>query len=239
MLSSGEKITEKTKEEYCKIHVWGVDSPWNSTNTTNGDNNLRQQQTSNNIESEINTGITVVPFKCCPNQRRIQKMQASLGKLLRIGTLAGTTWTTENPKTPCHLILPDNHSVGEENSSSVSQMTKSGGGDELHGCSNNPNNPLMIVEKIASESDCRRAASFIGTEIKSEVPPDPMNLLLWPLGDYFKGIVDEFNTDQVAWGAADDGSVFEVENYELDKHNTHPFPKKGKKSKSSKKKKHH
>ncbi|CAG8441049.1 17420_t:CDS:2 [Acaulospora morrowiae] len=273
---------KNVKDEYCKIHDWGVDSLQKCTNTTNENNNLQQQQTSNNVAGEINTGITVVPFECFPNQERIRTMQASLGKLLRIGTLAGTTWTTENPKTLCRLILPDNHSVEEGDSSFVSQVPKNGGDNESHGCCNNPNNPLMIVEKIVSESDRLRVTSFIGIKIQSEAQPDnlknymaqvkrygfdhiiiigklycgilfldcygrifewdPMDLLLWPLGDYFKGVVNKFNTNRVAWGMANDGSVFEVENYllnKLDEHNTHLFPKKGKKSKNSKKNKHH
>ncbi|RUS22369.1 hypothetical protein BC937DRAFT_89536 [Endogone sp. FLAS-F59071] len=44
----------------------------------------------------------------CPNQKTIQAIEASVGKLCRIGTLDDLKLTTDNatPMPPCHFVLP-------------------------------------------------------------------------------------------------------------------------------------
>ena len=44
--------------------------------------------------------------------------------------------------------------------------------DELYGSGKNQKNQLMLVEKIACESDRLRVASSIGIEIKNEISPE-------------------------------------------------------------------
>ncbi|CAG8514579.1 7961_t:CDS:2 [Paraglomus occultum] len=125
------------------VHIWGVDSLWKNTNTTNGNNNLQPQQTSDNVESEINTGITVVPFECCPgNCSESVPWRAPHGR----------------QKVRSRLIYPDNHSVGGRLLFRVS----SGKGWLVKVM-----NRMGVAHEIAS--DRHRVASFIGIEIQ---PPD-------------------------------------------------------------------
>jgi hypothetical protein len=58
-----------------------------------------------NIERESkNDGINI--FKC-PNREKINELQTSLEPMLRVGTLEGSSWKENYPKTPCYFVLDD------------------------------------------------------------------------------------------------------------------------------------
>ncbi|CAJ0763594.1 2318_t:CDS:1, partial [Entrophospora sp. SA101] len=105
-------------------------------------------------ESENDANIV---FKC-PNQRRIRELQSTLGQLLRIGTLEGSAWTEKTPKTPRCLVFPDERSENEDENPSLNESS----------C----NNPLIVVEKIMSESDSFRVATSLHLKLQSESPQD-------------------------------------------------------------------
>ena len=91
-------------------------------------------------------------------------MSTSLGQLFRVGTLACTNWTTEEPTTPCCLIQPDHIFTqnAEGDHVPVHQVPAGSRHDEPHGrCKNN----LMVVEKIKNESDARRIAKSVWYEL--------------------------------------------------------------------------
>ncbi|RHZ86863.1 hypothetical protein Glove_43g10 [Diversispora epigaea] len=162
-------FNEKKKDN--EIYVRGIDPLWVGINMINGSSNFQQQQISSKVESGNNASIGIVPFEYCTNREIIQRMQASLGQLFRIGTLESTSWTTKQKKKPCHLVLPDDHCKERfrenDDTSSMYQVSTTGGSDVLQECCNNS---LMIVEMIASESDRLRVANSVGSTIFNEHP---------------------------------------------------------------------
>lgn len=155
------------KKEDCTIYVRSV-SPQRNSNTEIGETDvIFQQQVNSGVKSESYTSI----IECCPNQERTQTLQSSMGQLLRIGTLAGTTWTKEIPKTPCHLVVPNVKSRGANIPETMSPVPAGGKQDEVRGCRNSSTNPLMIVDMIASESDRCRVATYINRNLESGDPP--------------------------------------------------------------------
>ncbi|CAB4428999.1 unnamed protein product [Rhizophagus irregularis] len=130
------------KKEDCTIYVRSV-NPQRNSNTEIGETDvIFQQQVNSGVKSGSYTSI----IECCPNQERTQTLQSSMGQLLRIGTLAGTTWTKEIPKTPCHLVVPNVQSRGANIPETMSPVPAGGKQDEVRGCRNSSTNPLMIVE---------------------------------------------------------------------------------------------
>ncbi|CAI2165217.1 7176_t:CDS:2 [Funneliformis geosporum] len=174
---SKEELSETTENEDHKIHVRGLDPYWEdrkdtkrTTKKPNGGDNIPKQQDGSRIESKNVPSIEMVSEEYCPNKVRIDEMQSSLGKLCRIGTLEGTTWTTEIQKKSCTFVHPDDFDKESEDRTSLSQVPMGGEVDELHGGEKN----LMIVEKIACEFDRSRVASSIGIEIQNERPPEDL-----------------------------------------------------------------
>jgi hypothetical protein len=96
--------------------------------------------------------------------------------------MTGGVGTTEIPTKSCTFVHLDDKDTESDDCASVSQVPTGGEVDELHG-SENPKNPLMLVEKIACESDRLLVASSIGIEIQSESPPedlvDDMKYVKW------------------------------------------------------------
>ncbi|CAG8523040.1 14749_t:CDS:2 [Funneliformis mosseae] len=93
------------------IHAWDVGSLWNSNRYADKYDYIQQQQADSELESRKNTSIAMVSFESCHNRKRIQTFEPPLGELCRVGSLVGTSgtiWETEEPTTPCHLVLPDN-----------------------------------------------------------------------------------------------------------------------------------
>ncbi|CAG8574968.1 2944_t:CDS:2 [Paraglomus occultum] len=157
-----------SEREDCKIHVRSIDSRWDSTNETRKNADIHKQQKGNRGESANDTSVEMVSFECCPNQERISALQESLGQLLRVGALVGTKWTTENPKTLCHLVQPDDQPEAFNESKSMYQVSAGGGHDGSQG---SRSSLPIIVETIANESNRHHVATSVGYEIDSKVPP--------------------------------------------------------------------
>ncbi|CAG8612973.1 8866_t:CDS:2 [Paraglomus brasilianum] len=123
---------------------------------------------SSNNNKAIESRMQMIPMslQCCPNKEAISGLSTSLGQLFRVGTLACTNWTTEEPTTPCCFIQPDHIFTQNDDRVPVRQVPAGSGQDEPHGhCKNS----LMVVEKIKNESDARRIAESIWyTLIKKE-----------------------------------------------------------------------
>ncbi|CAG8607803.1 3933_t:CDS:2 [Ambispora leptoticha] len=148
----GEKIMQKNDNESLHIHVRGVPPQ----------SNTQQQEPGNRIESENDADVEVVSRKSCPNSGAIEKMSKSLGQLLRIGTLACTGWTTEEPTTPCRFIQPNTIFTADGVQAPVHQVSEGSGEDEPH---ERGKNSLMVVEKFKNESDACRIAKSVSYEL--------------------------------------------------------------------------
>ncbi|CAG8474670.1 8690_t:CDS:2 [Ambispora leptoticha] len=85
-------------------------------------------------------------------------MSSSLGQLFRIGTLACTDWTTEEPMAPCCFIQLNNIFTRDRVQVPVHQVSEDSRQDELHG---RRKNSLMLVKKIKNESDAYRIAKSV------------------------------------------------------------------------------
>ncbi|CAI2185449.1 9295_t:CDS:2 [Funneliformis geosporum] len=132
-------------------------------------NDIRQPLGDNELESRKNTIVALVSFECCPNKRRIQEFEPSLGELFRVGSLvvtSGTTWTTEEPTTPCHHVFP-NHFLTQKIECNTPMYNVSEGNGPYES-SNARNNSFMLVEKIKNEYDRNRIATSVYHNILSE-----------------------------------------------------------------------
>ncbi|CAG8704961.1 7357_t:CDS:2, partial [Ambispora leptoticha] len=156
-----------TKREDFEVHVRGVNSFRTSDNGV-----VEIPEINTSIKSENNKDI-IVEFKSCPNRRTIENLQASFGKLFRIGTLGGTTWTTEIQKEPCHYVLAHPGSGTKDDQESLTQVSKY---EDQNGalC----DNKLLVVDTFENDSDRRNLASFIGCELPSD-SGDPKGLQLY------------------------------------------------------------
>ncbi|CAI2179514.1 13395_t:CDS:2, partial [Funneliformis geosporum] len=67
------------------------------------------------------------------------------------------------------------------------------------------NDPLIVVEKIMSDSDCSRVATSLCLELQNSLT----RVLLF-LGEYSE-IVSKESKARVTWDVLDDGTVFELE----------------------------
>ncbi|RIB17667.1 hypothetical protein C2G38_2037550 [Gigaspora rosea] len=97
--NSEPHILKSSIEKRCEIHDGFVDSL--PSNSENGGSKYKDGE---------NTDITLGKEReGCPNTGTIGKMQASFGKLLRIGSLGGDSWKkksfTENPTTMSQVQL--------------------------------------------------------------------------------------------------------------------------------------
>ena len=158
-----EKITKKeTRETTKSLPVRGV-----HPQSGEGHDTFQQKQEGIRVENAGDTDPGVVSLQCCPNTGTYG-VSTSLGQLFRVGTLARTNWTTEEPTTPCCLIQPDH--IFTQNADGdhvpVHQVPAGSGQDEPHGhCKNS----LMVVEKIKNGSDAHRIVKSIWyTLIKKE-----------------------------------------------------------------------
>ncbi|RHZ78633.1 hypothetical protein Glove_158g132 [Diversispora epigaea] len=165
--SDNKSLILRTKKENFEVHVRCVNSFWTSDN---GDEEIPEFSTS--IKSENNKDITV-EFKSCPNRRRIENLQASFGKLFRIGTLGGATWTTEIQTKPCHYVLAHPDSGTTDDQEPLPQVSKY---EDRNGTLCNIR--LLVVDTFENDSDRRNLASFIGCELPSD-SRDPKELQLY------------------------------------------------------------
>ncbi|RHZ59859.1 hypothetical protein Glove_360g20 [Diversispora epigaea] len=146
-------INERREDH--KIYVRGV-SPYVTKN----------QQVSSTVEGESYTNITMVPFKCCPNQERIRLLQLSLGQLRRIGVLAGNAWTKEELKTPCRVVVPNVQYTEARIPETMSYVPKGEEQDEHREGRNSEKFSLMIVEMITYKSDRKRIANSLNCKLQ-------------------------------------------------------------------------
>ncbi|KAF0388439.1 hypothetical protein F8M41_011044 [Gigaspora margarita] len=190
-------FTTKGKSE--KVHVRCVDSLRVFTtveyNTkTHCDNGTR-------VKSENDADI-VESFKYCPDQRAIHLLQASFGKLCRIGILGGTTWTEKIQTKPCRFVLARPCITEEtrrtiEGLRSMYSMSKRIEHDESL-----RNNTLMVVDMFEDESSRRHLASSIGCELPVD-SDDPKELT------YYMANVAQFGFDHIIIiGEIENGMIF-------------------------------
>jgi hypothetical protein len=160
-----KKAVKKDRES---LHVWGVDQQ-RKTNITRRDD-IRRPPADNEFESKKNISVAVVSFERCPNRRRIQEFEPSLGELFRVGSLVGTsgasTWTTEGPTTPCHHVFPNRFLTQKIESHTPMYIVSESNGP--YESSDARNSSFMLVEKIKNGYDCHRIATSVYHHILSE-----------------------------------------------------------------------
>ncbi|CAJ0754046.1 5374_t:CDS:2 [Entrophospora sp. SA101] len=195
--SKSHVFTTKGKSE--EVHVRCVNSL--RTFTTIENNTKTQCGSGTSVKSENDADIAE-SFKYCPDQRAIHSLQASFGKLCRIGTLGGTTWTKKIQTKPCRLVLAHPCITEEarktiEDLRSMSQMSKRIEQDESL-----RNNTLMVVDTFKDESSRRHLASSIGCELPVD-SDDPKELT------YYMTNVAQFGFDHIIIiGEIENGMIF-------------------------------
>jgi hypothetical protein len=175
---------------------------------------IQQQQAGSGFESKKNSSVAVVSFERCPNRRRIQELEPSLGELCRVGSFGGTSgtmWTTEEPKTLCHLVLPNNfHTQNFERQASVYKVSE---GNGLHESSHAHNSSFMLVEKIKNECDRHRVATSVMLNLSSkESELTELELTESELTQYLEGI-KEFGFNHIIIVGERDYGVFFLDCY--------------------------
>ncbi|CAG8699280.1 34917_t:CDS:2, partial [Gigaspora margarita] len=228
---SGTLNREDRKSE--KVHVRCVDSLRVFTTVEN--NTKTQCDNGTSVKSENDADIAE-SFKYCPDQRAIHLLQASFGKLCRIGILGGTTWTEKIQTKPCRFVLARPCITEEtrrtiEGLRSMYSMSKRIEHDESL-----RNNTLMVVDTFEDESSRRHLASSIGCELPVD-SDDPKELtyykaniengmifldcygrvfqweeecqMLWPLGNSLEEAMSNDEKHQVPWYWEYDGAVYE------------------------------
>lgn len=166
-----KKKTVPVKKDRESLHVWGIGPQWKASGNIRKNDDIQQQQADSGFESRKNTSVAVVSFKCCPNRRRIQESEASLGELFRVDSLVGTsgtgtTRTTEEPTTPCKFVFPNNFLTQKSKGHVPVHNVPEGNGP--YESSNARNNPVMVVERIKNEYDCHRVATSVKLILSEE-----------------------------------------------------------------------
>jgi hypothetical protein len=143
-------------------------------------------------------------LKYCPNSGTIKELQASFGKLFRIGILESIMWTKETPNEACRLVHPHPtpvQGIGTtfNDQESVSIMSKCGKNDVSQ---QGRNSLLMVVDTFVSEQDRCRIASTFGYNLPYN-SRDPKKLT-----DYMKQIAKFGFNHIIIIGEIDYGMVF-------------------------------
>ncbi|CAB4418399.1 unnamed protein product [Rhizophagus irregularis] len=125
----------------------------------------------------------------CPNIGKMEKMQTSLGKLRRVGSLGGDDWKTIVPRKTCRLIHPNSRCTEDElssiaNYSNMLQMRSSEGGNRKTSCCNDS----ILVDIFEDKS---RIATLINYEVLDNDDVDPKELI------YYIKIVAKFGFDHI------------------------------------------
>ncbi|CAB4392247.1 unnamed protein product [Rhizophagus irregularis] len=162
----------------------------------------RQYQISNTVESERDEGATM-GLTYCPNSGTIKSLQASFGKLCRIGNIGSIT--QENKL--CCLVLPHLNPAQEVgltsyNQESVSIMSNCGKNDVFpQGCSDS----FIVVETFVKEQDRWRMAFTFGYDLPfgSRNPKK-----LFELTDYIERVAEFGFNYIIVIGEVDYGMVF-------------------------------
>ncbi|CAI2190820.1 14849_t:CDS:1, partial [Funneliformis geosporum] len=117
---------------------------------------IQNERTSSGRESESDENYV---FKC-PNREKIDRLLSTLGPLFRVGTLEGSSWKEDYPKTPCYFVLPDSAPKWRFEAF-MSPLSYDNRFDS------SGNNPTLVIEMIENESDRCRIAKSLNIEIQS------------------------------------------------------------------------
>lgn len=97
----------EAKREGCKIHDGFIDSLPNTTERS-GSKDKEGEHAGNTLDKKEGQ---------YPNIGKMEKMQTSLGKLRRVGSLGGDNWKMIVPQKTCHLIHLNSRCTKDELSS--------------------------------------------------------------------------------------------------------------------------
>ncbi|CAG8532766.1 6905_t:CDS:2 [Ambispora leptoticha] len=206
------KSSIETERQRCEIHDGFVDSL--PSNSENGGSKYKDGE---------NTDIKLGKEReGCPNTGIIGRMQASFGKLLRIGSLGGDGWKKIVPGKTCRLVHADYRFTSKgksitENPTTMSQVQLCEG---KNGRTSRCNDSLILVDAFKDNS---RIVTLVNYEVlDNKVWNDLLDCYgrvflwenesqtLWPLGDSpekaSKRIVK--GVDQLCW-FEDNGTVYE------------------------------
>ncbi|CAG8616392.1 3827_t:CDS:2 [Ambispora gerdemannii] len=179
----------ETERQRCEIHDGFVDSL--RSNSENGG--------SKDNEGE-NTDITVgKKLEGCPNTETIERIQASFGKLLRIGSLGGDGWKKIVPGKTCRLVHADSRFTGKgksitENPTTMSQVQLCEGKNGRTSCCNDS---LILVDAFKDNS---RIATLVDYDV---LDGDPKELI------YHIRCVADFGFDHIIIiGETEYGMIF-------------------------------
>ncbi|GBC52367.2 hypothetical protein GLOIN_2v1785628 [Rhizophagus irregularis DAOM 181602=DAOM 197198] len=170
----------EAKREGCKIHNGFIDLLPNITERS-GSKVKEGELAGNTLNKEEGQ---------CPNIRKMEKMQTSLGKLRRVGSLGGDDWKMIVPQKMCHLIYPNFCCTEDElssiaNYSNMIQMRSS----ERVNKKTSYCNDLILVDIFEDKS---RIATLINNyEVLNNDGIDPKELI------YYIKIVAEFGFDHI------------------------------------------
>ncbi|CAB4420246.1 unnamed protein product [Rhizophagus irregularis] len=131
------------------------------------------ERSSNRIKiqnADINAGIG---SGVCPNQRTIEILQSSFGKLRRIGTFAGYEWTTELLSRTCQFVYANPCESNCDQGSLLQMPVYDGTNDSISSC----NNRRILVDTFESKSDRHNIATSIGCNQLTD--EDPKNLTFY------------------------------------------------------------
>ncbi|CAG8570041.1 9719_t:CDS:1, partial [Funneliformis caledonium] len=98
---------------------------------------IQNERTSSERESKIDEKNV---FKC-PNREKIGRLLTILRPLFRVGTLEGSSWKEDYPKTSCYFVLPDSTPKWRIEAS-MSPLSYDNRFDS------SGNNPTLVVEMI-------------------------------------------------------------------------------------------
>ncbi|CAB4488335.1 hypothetical protein RhiirA5_366719 [Rhizophagus irregularis] len=119
------------------------------TSETARNNEIKCKRTKSGSKDEVREYDDILRDNSCPNRARIESIQASMGKLCRIGVVGSderTKWVSCRFVQPCYRIGRDCTEIPLHNVS------------EGHECCNNSS---MVIEIIASESNRHQLAESV------------------------------------------------------------------------------
>ncbi|CAI2180402.1 5377_t:CDS:2 [Funneliformis geosporum] len=179
----------ETERQRCEIHDGFVDSL--SSISENGGSKYKDGENADITLGKEREG--------CPNIETIGKMQASFGKLLRVGSLGGDVWKTIVPRKTCHLVHADSRFTSKgtsiiENPTTMSQVQLCEG---KNGRTSRCNDLLILVDAFEDNS---RIATLVDYEV---LDSDPKELI------YHIRCVADFGFDHIIIiGETDYGMIF-------------------------------
>ncbi|CAG8464629.1 1874_t:CDS:2 [Ambispora gerdemannii] len=157
------KSSIETERQRCEIHNGFVDSLSAISISDNGGSKYKDGE---------NTDITLGKEReGCPNTGTIGKMQASFGKLLRIGSLGGDGWKNIVPGKTCRLVHADYRftSKGKSNTENPTTMSQVQLCEGKNGRTSRCNDSLILVDAFKDNS---RIATLVDYEVLDSDPKE-------------------------------------------------------------------